>query len=141
MGNHHGPQARRVVALVIVVSSVALASVLRAGPADQKAVANSGMAAVVDANNRFAIDLYSALDAGAGNVFFSPFSISTALAMAFEGARGTTADEMQQALHFRETMTRDDRDSPQSSRRSIIRTPHIGSTSRTRSGRSATTAS
>ncbi|HEV8347827.1 MAG TPA: serpin family protein [Vicinamibacterales bacterium] len=100
MGNHHGPQARRVVALAIVVSSVALASVLRAGPADQKAVANSGMAAVVDANNRFAIDLYSALDVGAGNVFFSPFSIATALAMAFEGARGTTADEMQKALHF-----------------------------------------
>lgn len=50
------------------------------------------------ANNAFAIDLYGEL--GAGNVFFSPNSIELALAMAFSGARGATADEMAKVLHF-----------------------------------------
>ena len=56
--------------------------------------------AVVDANNQFAFELYSEYKTKAGNIFFSPFSISTALAMTFEGARGQTADEMQEVFHF-----------------------------------------
>ncbi|HNS82973.1 MAG TPA: serpin family protein, partial [Methanolinea sp.] len=55
--------------------------------------------AVVDANNRFAFDLYNTLadnpEYGDGNIFFSPFSLSTALAITYEGARGQTADEIQ----------------------------------------------
>jgi serpin B len=35
-----------------------------------------------------------------GNLFFSPASISTALAMAYAGARGDTASEMAKTLHF-----------------------------------------
>ncbi|MCK9590477.1 MAG: serpin family protein [Methanoregula sp.] len=34
------------------------------------------------------------------NVFFSPFSLSSALALTYEGARGTTADEIQSVFHF-----------------------------------------
>ena len=37
---------------------------------------------------------------GNGNLFFSPYSISTALAMTYGGARGETAEEMAAALHF-----------------------------------------
>ena len=59
---------------------------------------------VVDANNQFAIELYSNLDNDADNagknIFFSPFSISTALALVYEGARGTTADQIQAVFHF-----------------------------------------
>ncbi|MBN1827134.1 MAG: serpin family protein [Candidatus Eisenbacteria bacterium] len=55
---------------------------------------------VVEANNRFALDLYGALKNREGNLFFSPFSISTALAMTCAGARNETADEMESALHF-----------------------------------------
>jgi serpin B len=55
---------------------------------------------VVDANNRFALELYSQYKSQDGNIFFSPYSISTALAMTYEGARGATADEMQSVLHF-----------------------------------------
>ena len=51
-------------------------------------------------NNAFAIDLYSRLSADAGNVFFSPTSAQTALAMAAAGARGQTAAEMNKTLHL-----------------------------------------
>jgi hypothetical protein len=55
---------------------------------------------VVDANNQFASDLYSKYKSKEGNIFFSPFSISTALAMTYEGAKGKTAQEMQAVLHL-----------------------------------------
>jgi serpin B len=59
---------------------------------------------VVEANNRFAFELYSDLDKNNGNagknIFFSPFSISTALALVYEGARGSTADQIQAVFHF-----------------------------------------
>jgi serpin B len=55
-------------------------------------------AAVVASNNQFACDVYA--KTAAGNAVFSPFSISTALAMLEAGARGTTDDELRAALHF-----------------------------------------
>lgn len=51
-------------------------------------------------NNSFAVDLYRQLRAQPGNLFFSPASISTAFAMAYAGASGSTATEMASALHF-----------------------------------------
>jgi serpin B len=56
-------------------------------------------AAVVQANNAFALDLLGRLD-GKENVFFSPAGISTALAMTYAGARGETAEQMAKALHL-----------------------------------------
>jgi serpin B len=55
---------------------------------------------VVDANNQFAMDLYSKYKSKEGNMFFSPYSISSALAMTYEGAKGKTAEEMQAVLHL-----------------------------------------
>jgi serpin B len=55
---------------------------------------------VVNANNQFAFDLYSRYSLNKGNIFYSPYSISSALAMAYEGARGETAKEMQAVFHF-----------------------------------------
>jgi serpin B len=54
-------------------------------------------------NRSFATRLYRALraEAPAGNVFFSPHSLSVALAMTHGGARGTTATQMATALDFR----------------------------------------
>lgn len=51
-------------------------------------------------NNEFAVDLFHQLRAGGGNLFFSPFSISTALAMTYAGAMGETAAEMRAVLRF-----------------------------------------
>jgi serpin B len=55
---------------------------------------------VVDANNQFAIDLYSQYKSRENNVFFSPYSILSALTMTYEGAKGQTASEIQKVLHL-----------------------------------------
>jgi serpin B len=56
--------------------------------------------AVANAGNRFALDLYGKLSGPKGNLFFSPSSISSALAMTAAGARGETATQMSSVLHF-----------------------------------------
>ena len=55
---------------------------------------------LVEGNNEFAFDLYQRLSQEKGNVVFSPYSISNALAMTYGGARGDTAKEMAKTLHF-----------------------------------------
>jgi len=50
--------------------------------------------------NAFACDLYAMLRGGDGNLFFSPSSISVALAMTYAGARGETAREMAETLRL-----------------------------------------
>lgn len=55
---------------------------------------------LVAGNNVFAMDMYRALNTQPGNLFFSPYSISTALAMTYAGARGETARQMAETLHF-----------------------------------------
>ncbi|XP_059544418.1 leukocyte elastase inhibitor-like [Myotis daubentonii] len=54
------------------------------------------------ANTRFAVDLFRTLKDSdpSGNIFISPMSISSALAMVFLGARGTTEAQMSKTLHF-----------------------------------------
>jgi serpin B len=51
-------------------------------------------------NTAFALDLYRELKDTDGNMFFSPYSISTALAMTYGGARGGTAKQMAGVLYF-----------------------------------------
>lgn len=57
---------------------------------------------VVNANNQFAFDLYRNLNAQekGKNIFVSPYSISTALAMAYEGSSGNTRKQMAGVFHF-----------------------------------------
>ena len=57
-------------------------------------------AALVKGNSEFALDLYARLRARDGNLFFSSYSISNALAMTYAGARGPTATQMAAALRF-----------------------------------------
>lgn len=51
-------------------------------------------------NRNFALALYAQVRDRSGNLFLAPYSISTALAMAYAGARGDTATEMATAMHF-----------------------------------------
>lgn len=75
----------------------------RTDPRDPPSVSDSSER-VVEANNQFAIDLYQQLvteqDQRDKNIFFSPWSISSALAITYEGARGTTAEEIRSVFHF-----------------------------------------
>jgi len=63
-------------------------------------VDEADLTALVSGNNAFAFDLYQALRAEDGNLFYSPYSISLALAMTYAGARGETAQQMADTLHF-----------------------------------------
>ena len=56
---------------------------------------------VVEGNNKFAFQLFHQVQGSTtGNQFYSPFSISTALAMVYGGARNETALQMSQTLNF-----------------------------------------
>lgn len=61
---------------------------------------DTAQAALIGGNTAFAWDLYHCLRVGKGNLAFSPYSISAALAMTYAGACGPTAQEMAQVLHF-----------------------------------------
>ncbi|KAK1172456.1 serpin B6-like [Acipenser oxyrinchus oxyrinchus] len=60
------------------------------------------MESLANANTSFALDLFKKLsnDRKAKNIFYSPLSISSALAMVYLGARGNTASEMAQSVCF-----------------------------------------
>ena len=60
----------------------------------------AGVPELQQGNTRFSFDLYRALQEREGNLFFSPYSISTALAMTYAGARGETEKEMAAVLHL-----------------------------------------
>jgi serpin B len=55
---------------------------------------------IVEGNNRFALELFAKLRSTKGNLFFSPYSISTALGMTHAGARNKTESQMTRVLHF-----------------------------------------
>jgi serpin B len=63
-------------------------------------VSTSEQALLVEGNNAFAFELYQSLKGEEGNLFYSPYSISLALAMTYAGARGETAEQMADTLQF-----------------------------------------
>jgi len=63
-------------------------------------VAEADLQDLAAGNSAFAFDLYQALRAEDGNLFFSPYSISVALAMTYAGARDETERQMADTLHF-----------------------------------------
>ena len=65
------------------------------------AATDSDLAALVGGNSEFAFDLYHALGEKEKNLFYSPYSISVALAMTYAGASGETESQMADALRFR----------------------------------------
>ncbi|XP_077209581.1 leukocyte elastase inhibitor-like [Paroedura picta] len=60
------------------------------------------MEPLASANGHFALDLFQKFGEAnpTGNIFYSPVSICTAMAMVFLGARGNTATQLAKTLHF-----------------------------------------
>ena len=63
-------------------------------------LAPSDIRDLVAGNSAFAFNLYQAVSAEDGNLFYSPYSISLALAMTYGGARGETEQQMANTLQF-----------------------------------------
>jgi len=65
-------------------------------------VSSGTMVELVEGNSAFAFDLYQLLaeEQAGRNLFYSPYSISLALAMTYAGARGETEEQMADALRF-----------------------------------------
>jgi serpin B len=61
---------------------------------------NTNLKLLVEGNTIFACDLYQRLSEKPGNIVFSPYSISAALAMTYAGARADTETQMAKVLHF-----------------------------------------
>ncbi len=66
---------------------------------------NSTIYTPQEACNQFSSSLYNLYQGQTGNIFFSPFSIITAMAMAQEGAVGNTQVQMQNALDLNPNTT------------------------------------
>ena len=87
---------RRVILTSLLIFGIGLAANVQAAQTES----------LVDGNTAFALDLYARLSGAPGNLFFSPYSISTCLAMTYAGARGDTETQMARVLHFRQGDTR-----------------------------------
>lgn len=61
----------------------------------------SEISELVSGNSEFAWNLYRAIESESDNLFYSPFSISIALAMTYAGARGETETQMADTLEFK----------------------------------------
>jgi serpin B len=84
----------------LMAAAVGLAMAAAGGAGVVRAQAAGDTAKIVEGNTQFAADLYGKLAAVEGNIFCSPYSISSALAMTSAGARGNTAAEMAKVLHL-----------------------------------------
>jgi len=72
-------------------------------PDDDSNVPIGNITSFDDAVNAFSFDFFRKLQddpANDGNIFYSPYSVFTALAMTYEGAKSTTAEEMESVLHI-----------------------------------------
>lgn len=88
------PKYFGLLAILILLSSVFSSVYAETIPVGQKAAKRA------DDVNRFTFEIYSVINKESNNVFFSPYSISSAFSMLYEGAQGTTRDELQAVFHY-----------------------------------------
>ena len=85
-----------IAAVAVMVFALLVLSAAAQGPAKP----SPEVVNVVTGNTEFGLALYSQLAGKEGSLFFSPYSISSALAMTYAGARGKTAEEMKTTMRF-----------------------------------------
>jgi len=95
----------RLTILVVTIGLIGLCWNVFATNGDQQEettpnVATADLEDLVTGNSTFAFDLYQNLFQEGENLFFSPYSISLALAMTYAGARSVTEEQMAETLHF-----------------------------------------
>ena len=78
---------------ILIIGFITLAAIVSMQPVTLGAQ-EENMKALAEGNTRFALELYGKLRTADDNLFLSPYSISSALAMAYAGARGETASAM-----------------------------------------------
>jgi len=88
---------KKVIAVLLLLLVFAAGCVER-GTVKEGRLSNS--MGVASGEDVFALTIYRELSKSDGNIFFSPYSIHTALAMLYEGARGKTAEDMERVLHL-----------------------------------------
>jgi len=106
-------QNYRIPILILIAMSIAVSTVGCGQPSahameaksdlervSSPSVDESDLEKLVQGNSAFALDLYRALREQGENLFYSPYSISLALAMTYAGARGETEAQMAETLQF-----------------------------------------
>jgi serpin B len=95
---------RIIIAFLIMSCFLSCASKEKTMKADDSGASIEGSEVITQANNTFALEMYSQIrkENTGDNVFFSPYSILVALTMTYEGAKGETAEEMAAVLHIPE---------------------------------------
>jgi len=95
-----------VAGLIMVLAGCAIPGQVSPGASKPQALeSNRPRAEIGDVSRsnldtQFAFDIYQQLQSQPGNLFYSPYSISSALAMTYAGAEGSTAEEMASVLRF-----------------------------------------
>jgi len=85
---------------ILFLSAVIMVSTNSLAMDNPMAKENMNKNIIVKGNNKFALEIFAKLQSTKGNLFFSPYSISTALAMVHAGARNETESQMARVLHF-----------------------------------------
>lgn len=104
---------KKPIQLFLILAALALVSIavaslylypynpLRPPLANETNHTRSGVEAVVSSANNMAVNLYKEIARREpGNIFYAPFSVYSALAVTYEGARGLTAEEFRSALGY-----------------------------------------
>jgi serine protease inhibitor/membrane protease YdiL (CAAX protease family) len=65
-----------------------------------KEMIESYLHSTIQGNNAFAFDLYAKLKGTSGNLCFSPYSLSSAIALPFMGSKGATQSDMRIVMHY-----------------------------------------
>ncbi len=91
--------------LLLILASCQPVNVAQVAQSDQPRdprpqVADADLNTLVSGDNAFAFDLFNQIANEPGNVFFSPYSISLALAMVYGGAGGDTEAQIAQSMHY-----------------------------------------
>ena len=94
--NQPAPDAGKIDVGIADDFEVARSSLQRATPN----VSDEALQQFARANANFAIALYDQIAEPGENLFYSPYSISAALAMTYAGANGQTETQMKQAMRF-----------------------------------------